>query len=425
MLSSKGKTYQKVFSNIDLVLLIALMVSFFMYFRINGFFVMLIIIYAFFKVVLKGMSIQWYKGLFFFPAIFILLILGQIYTADLEKGWTLVGRNLSFLLLPIACLSILDLSEKKLKYLINAFILGAAAAGIFCLGVVSINAIENGTIYTIPNNKHFLYNTFMHHKLTSPLGLHAVYFALFVAFSNLVLFYRMLFRQLVNKKTWILHVSGYIFFCILLFLLKSANNVAGFAICSMLLLIFRLNSGQMKSLQSKIAALLLMFVIGALGFSVVQTKLESFSFKHEMSNEQMTPIGIRMSIWECSMEVINEHPILGTGTGDGQDELAEVYERSGFTLGAKNNFNSHNMYLEYWLSNGLPVLSLFVFGLILLMRRALLNKNYLFISFLILFALFSLTESTLRTQKGIVFFVFFSSVFYWKPSLWMTHTKDK
>jgi len=50
-----------------------------------------------------------------------------------------------------------------------------------------------------------------------------------------------------------------------------------------------------------------------------------------------------------------------------------------------------------------------------LVRKSFKVKNLPFFFFLLLFILFSLTESTLRTQKGLFFFVFFASLFYYRP----------
>jgi hypothetical protein len=73
------------------------------------------------------------------------------------------------------------------------------------------------------------------------------------------------------------------------------------------------------------------------------------------------------------------------------------------------------MYLQYWMSNGLLAIGFFLIGFFVLFRKALQNKNVIFLSFVVLFALFSLTESTMRTQKGMLFFVFFAALFYWVP----------
>ena len=115
---------------------------------------------------------------------------------------------------------------------------------------------------------------------------------------------------------------------------------------------------------------------------------------------------------------IKEEPLLGHGTGDGDIQLISTYEKMRFTIGATDRYNAHNMYLQYWLTNGFITAFIFIGILQLLFRSAIRNKNWVFFSFVLLFAAFSVTESTMLRQNGIVFFLVISSLFYWSPKLW-------
>ena len=86
-------------------------------------------------------------------------------------------------------------------------------------------------------------------------------------------------------------------------------------------------------------------LIGFAGM-IVQTKLENFSLTYQMSNLQLSPIGIRLSIWECTWEVIRENWLLGAGTGDAHHQLRLAYERNNFLIGLRDDFNSHNMFFN-------------------------------------------------------------------------------
>ena len=96
-------------------------------------------------------------------------------------------------------------------------------------------SIAHKTMYVIPNDTHFIYNVFMHHRLTDPLGLHAVYLALFVAFSALALLYQLL-KVKLSRLNRILNFGLIVFFCGFLYLLKSANISVGFVICVLIML---------------------------------------------------------------------------------------------------------------------------------------------------------------------------------------------
>ena len=150
----------------------------------------------------------------------------------------------------------------------------------------------------------------------------------------------------------------------------------------------------------------------------IQSKMEFINFNYAMTDQHMGMLAIRLSIWENAMAVIQSHWLLGVGTGDADSALLNQYVKSGFTIGSKYDYNCHNMYLQYWLGNGILGLGLFVTYFVMLFKKAIKHKNFVFLGFLIVFALFSFTESTMRVQKGMVFFMVFSSLFYWSPLLW-------
>ncbi|NOQ71815.1 MAG: hypothetical protein GQ574_07435 [Crocinitomix sp.] len=403
-------------ANIDLLLFSAFLISFLLHYRINGFIAMLIIIFGVVKLVMKKLTFRGGLGLLFLPGLFLLLVMGQLYTSDLKEGWTLVERNLSLLLMPFAISSFPSISAKKQTFLIGVFVASAAVFGLICLGNAAMVASEVGSIYTVPNNTHFLYNIFMHHRLTDPFGIHAVYFSLYVALAGIVVLQTVIAAKTSQSKRILLGIL-FLFFCGLIYLLKSANITLGFAICILLVIAYRYGKSVFSSSKNIALISIGVLVLGFFTFKGIQSKVNDFQFTYEMSDPAMGPLGIRLSIWDCTWQVIQENWLLGTGTGDSHHELLKKYTENNFTIGLENDFNSHNMYLQYWMSNGLFAIGFFVCGLVILFKKAVQHNNAIFLSFIILFALFSLTESTMRTQKGMLFFVFFAALFYWAPQL--------
>lgn len=345
--------------------------------------------------------------LFLFPILFLILVLGQLYTDDLKQGWTLVERNLGLLLLPFAIMGYQPLTKAN-KNRLMAFFTGAGLiAATLCLGIASYDSWQAGSMYVIPNDTHFIYNRFMHHRLTDPIGMHAVYFSLYLALYGLWLLQKILTDR--RRYLW-LRIAGLIYILMLLYLMKSAIIAFGFGL-SVLVVLWWHYRNMLKSSPKK------RLVFGGVGVAIllassvaVYNKLEHFSLDYDIQNEQMSTLSIRMSLWECTAEVIANQTLLGTGTGDSQNELRKVFEEKGFTLGTKNDFNAHNMFLQYWMSNGIPALVVLILIFLFSFRKAWFNKDSLWLGFIILFFLFSLTESTLRTQKGLLFFILFTAV---------------
>ena len=351
------------------------------------------------------------------PALFIVLILGQLYTDNLQNGWTLVERSLSVVLIPFALSRTQQFSEVQVRRLMDTFIVSAFLAALYCLGAQAYLAFKTGSIYVNEQSTHFLYNMFMHHRLSEPLGLHAIYFSAFIAFAGIYVFNTLFspsIRQLKKKVNMML----FLFFVVMIFLLKSAIISFGFSLAIVVIILFKIKSISTKRI--KIGMLAVICCVCVYAFFAVRTKLEFVNLNYEMDDLHMGMLAIRLSIWENALAIIESNWFLGVGTGDADGMLLNQYKTSGFTIGWQNDYNCHNMYLQYWLGNGMLALGLFIGYLILLLKKALKFKNYVFMGFLIIFALFSFTESTMRVQKGMVFFMVMSSLFYWSPNLWNT-----
>lgn len=411
-------------ANIDLLLFSAFIVSFFMHYRVNGFIAMLLIIWGVVKLVMRKLDFRGGLGLLFLPGLFILLVVGQLYTTDLKEGWTLIERNISLILLPYSIASVIHFNSNRLHEITYTIVGIAAGFGLLCLIFAGIDSYSAGSISTIPNNDHFLYNRFMHHRLTAQFEMHAVYYSLWVALANSIVLQTIL-RSKTSQKNRILLSILFLYFCGLLYLLKSANITFGFAICCLIIFAYHYGKSIFSTIKRTVLVSMGVLLLGVFTYKGVTSKLDNFQLTYNMSDEGMGPLGIRLSIWDCSWQVIQENWLLGTGTGDSHHELLKKYHSNNFVIGYENDFNSHNMYLQYWMSNGLFAVGLFILGFLVLLKKALKNKNAIFLSFIVLFALFSLTESTMRTQKGMLFFVFFAALFYWVPQYLAIKKKEE
>ena len=116
---------------------------------------------------------------------------------------------------------------------------------------------------------------------------------------------------------------------------------------------------------------------------------------------------VRWSIWECSWDVIGEHPIFGVGTGDVRDSLTQKQIEAGLP-----SFNSHNQFLNTWVAVGIVGLLAFVMILVLSVRQAVRNRSFLYFVFIMIVVGNCMTEAILEKQTGLVFFVFFNTYLY-------------
>lgn len=138
----------------------------------------------------------------------------------------------------------------------------------------------------------------------------------------------------------------------------------------------------------------------------------------EFSNLQWRPPGyqeqntanIRIGIIECSLHLLKENWLMGVGPGSLQKELNACYSKFPTDIYDSKNYNTHNEFMNSWLSLGLPGFLLFTGGLIISIILAVRRKQRNYLSFLILFYGCCLTENLLSRQMGIVFFALFNTI---------------
>lgn len=128
------------------------------------------------------------------------------------------------------------------------------------------------------------------------------------------------------------------------------------------------------------------------------------------NNKSIESNAARILMWNASWNVWKENFLIGTGTGDYNDELV-AYNKSKNNLGiVKEELNSHNQFLNTAVQLGILGLSVLVFIFISSYYHSERSISHLLI--LIVFLLNFLVESFLETQAGIVLFCTLLLLFY-------------
>jgi len=119
-----------------------------------------------------------------------------------------------------------------------------------------------------------------------------------------------------------------------------------------------------------------------------------------------------INLWQNAVELIDDHPLFGVGTGDLKEELSKYYAKNHFNYGLEKNYSPHNQVLHTAVILGifgcLFLLAMFLVPLFL----AFSNKDWVYFFFLLIVLMNCMTESILEVQKGVLFFAFFNTWFY-------------
>lgn len=377
--------------------------------NISSLALILFIISSFFTRIFDKKPILTKKGQLFFAGFFLLFPLGLLFTNNIDYGLKILERNMVWFLIPLVIP--LGLSMSK-KVLFQAFKVFSVAVHLLVFGLVII-AIWN---YSSTNDPVVFY----YDQLTSVIKFHPVYLAVYLLFGMLILVESWRKKELKISVYWVVLIILSDF--ILLVLLSSKTVLISF-ILVLLVHVFR----ELKSPRKIGLSIVALILLGIFVMQFSETKkrindslfsswelLDKETFKY---NDPFTGITLRLITWKFTMKkyIAEENVVIGVGTGDDRDYINGVYKDRNMDAAGYLDFNLHNQYLEYFLKFGLIGLLYFLTILFLSFRKAIKEKNKLYFSFLLIFCLFSLTESNLEVQRGIVFFVLINSIFYFFP----------
>lgn len=343
---------------------------------------------------------------FFFAGFFVLFALGLFYTEETQYGYKWLERNIAWFLIPLLIPLSLKISRRELFRLLLVFSIAIQAIGIMLIGIAIWNYTEtNDTL------------VFYYDQLTSVIAFHPVYFSLYVLFSLLIVVEGL--RKKYVKLRPLFIVSLVLFDIVLIVLLSSKTMLA--ALFLMLIIFMIIHYKKQRKILLGVVLLMVSSIVLITQFSETKNRVNDSVFsswelldKETFNyNDPFTGITLRLITWKFVMKkFMNEENIMiGLGTGDAENFINQVYTERNMDDAGYLNFNMHNQYLEYFLKFGLLGVAYFFIILFLSFRMAIRNKDFLYGAFLLIFSIFSLTESTLEVQKGILFFVLVNTLF--------------
>jgi hypothetical protein len=245
---------------------------------------------------------------------------------------------------------------------------------------------------------------------------HQLYMGIYLSVSALIFFY-LGTRMFTSKKVMFYFIATAIalFFLIVL----SVRMALLTTIIALALIVLTLKF----PFKLKIRAILSIFFLIAMGYYFNPKLKERIDFLSKFSfefnyHEDWTYQGLalRLMNWECSWEVGQKNFFHGVGIANVQQELNACYLEKKFdsilffkkTYGT--DFNSHNIYLHTFVASGIFGVLIFTLSIIILLLISLKKRDRFLLIFLFLFFTQGLTESLLYREKGIILFIFFSSI---------------
>lgn len=342
------------------------------------------------------------KNVFFLTALYFVTLICTIYTVDINEALFDLTQELAILLFPIIfVLTTLDISKYK-NQLLTFFSAGCFITVVF----LYINALQIIHFYHLPFS--FLFSdSFLNHHFSEPIELHATYLSMYVALALFFFLQRFIKASSLFKRIVLI-------ICVLILLaavIQLASRSVFIAVILTVCIAFPLLSFKKKS-KLVFAVTYALLLTGIITVAFTNDFLKRRYFDELKNDLGVTASNEGRSVrWEAIGEAILKKPFIGYGTGSEKQVLKEKYLDKQLYTSYFFEMNTHNQYLGYLLSAGLFGLLVYFVTLGFGFYTAVKKRDILFLGFMTIIAVTSISENILDINKGIFFYSFFFSFF--------------
>ncbi|CAN5479633.1 hypothetical protein BH11BAC1_BH11BAC1_18390 [soil metagenome] len=326
-------------------------------------------------------------------------IISLAWSSNYKYAFFDLQIKLSYLVCPIV-ISGLSFSESDWKKFRKAFIAGVTVASLICVG----HAFRQFSIY---GEKEY----FFHDRFSALM--HPTYFMMYLNLAMIFIFYDLFWHM--EEKSFLRRIYiAILFFQLIVLFLLSARTALATSLISFLFYIIVMARKKLLAKKDTMLVVLffvfaLLFQFGVLTFYNRYDQITKLIEQPDTKEENST--SIRYNLWKIAADLISEHPVIGVGIGDIKEELVKKYEEYNYQYGIINRISPHNQFLHTAVILGLIGVLLLIYMLATAFLLAWKNVDWIYVLFIMIISLNAITESILERQAGILFFVFFNSMF--------------
>ncbi len=348
------------------------------------------------------------KYILAFLGIFIIHILGLIYTSNFQYALKDIRIKLPLLIIPLVVSSSEKLNEKELKIIFYTLIASVFSSSLYST-YLYFN-IQNEATDTL--------------RSISPIISH-IRFSLITCIAFFICIYLFIKDYQNNQRTilsyiWILLA---VWFFVFIGILGARAGYLSILIGGIYIAVYAvIKSKKYIYMWLTLAAFIILPVLMYQLSSSVERRVKEVFSEIDNYNRGGNPTGHsvtqRFVYWKIALELFKEKPLLGQGTGDIDDAFKNYYATHETPLAKEVQFRAHNQYFTIICTFGIVGFIFFLFGILFPYLGLKLNDEMLASVFMIILLLSMLTEDTLETQAGATFFAYFYSLFIlnWKST---------
>jgi len=350
------------------------------------------------------------KGVFSFrtvalQSVFFVTVLSTIYTINKPEAFNEWGKQITILLIPVLfCLNPIDIK----KYRNNLFL----AFSLVCTGTIAylyLDAFITIKHYHLPWS-NILTGAFTNHNFSEPIDMHATFFSMQVLLALTYLL------TLIIKEARFYNRLLYLFCCLVLtagLIQLSSKSILAVLLITLNIAIplFLLNGRARLKFMLTAGCFSVLAIVAVLNTNVFRERYVT-ELKIDMTRQTVDEVSdSRLARWGVTAGLIKKSPFIGYGAGSEIGLLQDGFYTHKLYDSYLNKLNTHSEYLSITLKSGLIGLLIYLATLAFGFKRAILQKDTVFFTFMLLIAVVSFSENLLDVDKGIIFYAFFFSFF--------------
>ncbi|MDP4128772.1 MAG: hypothetical protein Q8918_08000 [Bacteroidota bacterium] len=348
---------------------------------------------------------------------FLLQVLSLSFAKNMYDGMRQCQTDLGLIALPVAAFYSNAINRESWGPMMKGYLLVLVSATVYAL-------IHASTLYIHDHDP----SVYFYHPLVQIYSNHAIQFSTLVFVGMLFLVDEYSSRVNIKNPSWTIVLLIYL--SVFLFLLTSKLVITIYFIYIIYVLAFTGKIFSRRSYRLSGAAFIALIIAvvlisnNPLKKRMMQEVNGGITFIRQdkfSPGDYFTGVQFRLISWRFVYEILNEKHrwLLGVSIGDSQDVLDKKYEDENmFTGGSSGNktgyigYHTHNQFLQALLETGILGLLSIMITCAGLIRLGLKSKNASLIVLVFLLLCNCFTDAPLKTQYGIILFVFFPLFMY-------------
>lgn len=357
-------------------------------------------------------NIYKFKSIFILVALYIVYLIGMLYSSNIKFGIETIETKLSFVIFPLALSGYIEQNKQNIYKYLKIFIWGCVAYSLICLCYAFYCYYKPVYIMLYGSPYYYGSNYFYYEQLS--MFLHPSYISMYCVLALASIYYLITKNEIKQKLLYIFVAALLVVF---VFLLSSkAGWLCLIGLGSYLFYKLLKKKKIVILIVSTIIILSTFFVINVHFVPMFSERIPKFeqiknSIKYNKSLNDSIQVdgstGGRILIWKSAIQVAKNNYVFGVGTGDAKDFLVAKYKENGMVREYENRLNAHNQYFNVVIAMGLAGLLLLILCFVVPLYYSYKNRLFLLAFFSYLVGVNLLFESMFEKEAGAVFFGFF------------------